>query len=126
MNNHPSSDSQQAAQQNSFLDHRIHPRTILSSTVSVFNQETKEYIGLLVDVSESGLMLSSYQPLNNGEILNVDIVEIPKDKAQRVTGKLKIEIVWSQMVNSSMHGNGCHIIEQDVAAENMLKSYQVV
>src|SRR5690606_18088313 len=47
----------------SVTDQRMHPRWTLKSSVSVFEQQNKEYLGLLVDCSEQGLMISSYDYL---------------------------------------------------------------
>ena len=123
MNNNPASTHTNTSA-SSYKDQRIHPRTILSSTVSVFDKNTSEYIGLLVDVSDEGVMLSSYLPLTEHSQIEVDIVEIPKGDGSRRTGTIKLEVVWSHSISSSMHGNGCRIIDMNAATRSMMQSFQ--
>lgn len=53
-------------------ENRMHPRKILDSTVSLFQHGSKEYIGLMVDASDTGIMMSSYMPLEIGSVIEID------------------------------------------------------
>ena len=105
-------------------ENRIHPRQILDGTVSLFMHETKEYIGLMVDFSDSGIMMSSYTPLEVGTILDIDMVDIPANIDARRSGKVKAEVMWSDRISHSMYGNGCRLMESSDSATQMLNSYR--
>ncbi len=105
-------------------ENRMHPRQVLDGTVSLFQHDTKEYLGLMVDFSTSGIMLSSYIPLEIGSILDVDIVDIPPNIDSRRTGQMKAQVMWTDRITPSMYGNGCQVIELSDHAKLMLASYQ--
>lgn len=105
-------------------ENRMHARQILDGTVSLFFHETKEYIGLMVDFSNNGLMMSSYTPLEIGTIVDVDMVDIPPNIDSRRTGLIKAEVMWSDRITPSMYGNGCKVIELSEPAKMMLASYK--
>ena len=67
----------------SFAEMRMEPRWQLKSTVSVFQKGGNDCLGLLVNWSRSGLMISSYQALQEGETLDVDLVDILQDNDRR-------------------------------------------
>lgn len=104
-------------------ENRMHARQILEATVSVFMHESKEYIGLMVDFSSTGIMLSSYTPLEIGTILEVDMVDIPPNIDSRRTGQVKAQVMWSDRITPSMYGNGCKVIDLSDHAQLMLASY---
>jgi hypothetical protein len=107
----------------SFAEMRMEPRWQLKSTVSVFIQGNKECIGLLVNWSENGLMLSGYQPLKLGEKLSIELVDIIKDKGRR-SAPCEVEVVWSQELTPSLFGNGCRIISGSDMLDVMMKDYR--
>lgn len=104
-------------------ENRMHARKVLDGTVSLFQHDSKEYIGLMVDFSESGIMLSSYLPLEVGTVLDVDMVDIPPNIDSRRTGQIKAEVMWSDRITPSMYGNGCKVVELSDRAKIMLASY---
>lgn len=104
-------------------DQRMHPRWVLKSSVSVFEQASKEYLGLLVDCSESGLMISTYDALKPGTILNLDLVDIPPNTDDRRNGQCQVEVVWSDKITPSLYGNGLRITGQTPTLAAMIKSY---
>jgi hypothetical protein len=104
-------------------ENRMHARQVLDGTVSLFQHDSKEYIGLMVDFSDSGIMLSSYTPLEIGAILEVDMVDIPPNIDSRRTGKIKAQVMWTDRITPSMYGNGCKVIELSDRAKLMLASY---
>jgi hypothetical protein len=104
-------------------ENRMSARQVLDGTVSLFMHETKEYIGLMVDFSATGIMLSSYMPLEIGTILEVDMVDIPPNIDSRRTGQVKAQVMWTDRITPSMYGNGCKVIELSDHAQLMLASY---
>jgi hypothetical protein len=104
-------------------ENRMHARQVLEATVSLFMHDSKEYIGLMVDFSNTGIMLSSYTPLEIGTILEVDMVDIPPNIDSRRTGQIKAQVMWTDRITPSMYGNGCKVIELCSHAQLMLASY---
>ncbi len=104
-------------------ENRMHPRQTLDGTVSLFQHDTKEYIGLMVDFSAAGIMMSSYTPLEVGTIIEVDMVDIPPNIDSRRTGQVKAEVMWTDRITPSMYGNGCKVIGLSDHAQLMLASY---
>jgi hypothetical protein len=104
-------------------ENRMHARQVLESTVSLFMHDSKEYLGLMVDFSDTGIMLSSYTPLEIGTILEVDMVDIPPHIDSRRTGQVKAKVMWTDRITHSMYGNGCRVIELSAHAQLMLASY---
>lgn len=107
----------------SAAENRMHPRWVLKSSVSVFQQQSKEYLGLLVDCSEQGLMISTYDQLSPGTRLQLDLVDIPPNIDDRRTGQCVAEVVWCDKITPSLYGNGFRIMEATPMLNSMIKSY---
>jgi hypothetical protein len=105
------------------IENRMHARQVLEATVSLFMHDSKEYLGLMVDFSATGIMLSSYTPLEIGAILEVDVVDIPPCIDSRRTGQIKAQVMWTDRITPSMYTNGCKVIELSAHAQLMLASY---
>lgn len=106
-------------------EQRMQARWTPSSTVSVFRQSDKEYVGLLANCSETGLMvLSTYHALESGETFEIELVDIPTNSDNRRSGRCVVEVVWSEKVNSSMYGNGCRAIDVSDELSQMINSYR--
>ncbi|MCT7358092.1 PilZ domain-containing protein [Thalassolituus pacificus] len=108
---------------NSDHEQRMHPRWILKSNVSVFERQSKEYLGLLVDCSEQGVMISTYDQLQPGTTLQIDLVDIAPHANSRRTGQCRAEVVWCDKITPSLYGSGCRISQQDDTFDVMLKGY---
>ena len=106
----------------SFAEMRIEPRWQLKSTVSVFQHGGKDCLGLLVNWSSSGLMISSYRPLKLGDRLNIELVDIVNDDERR-TGACEVEIMWTQELTPSLFGNGCKVISGSDMLSVMMHDY---
>lgn len=104
-------------------EQRMHPRWTLNSTVSVFERNSKDYLGLLVDCSDSGIMISSYEALQPGARIALDMVDIPPNIDGRRTGKCIAEVVWCDKITPSLYGNGCTISEVSDMMQTMMKGY---
>ncbi|MFY9180294.1 MAG: PilZ domain-containing protein [Venatoribacter sp.] len=102
---------------------RMHPRWQLKSTVSVFIETSKDYLGLLVDCSEQGLMISTYDSLEPGTLVDLEIVDVPANVDERRTGHCKAEVVWSDKITPSLYGNGFRLKESCSMFNNMINSY---
>ena len=104
-------------------EQRMHPRAILKSSVSVFDDNSKEYLGLLVDCSEQGIMISTYDALTPGTSLALALGDIPPNINGRRTGSCRAEVVWCDKITPSLYGTGCRIAEVDDMLDTMMKSY---
>lgn len=104
-------------------DQRMHPRWVLKSSVSVFDESNKEYIGLLVDCSEQGVMISTYDALTPGTNLSLSLVDIPPNINGRRTGTCTAEVVWCDKLTPSLYGTGCRITGVSDMLNTMIKSY---
>lgn len=104
-------------------DKRMHPRWVLKSNVSVFEQQSKEYLGLLVDCSDQGLMISTYDSLEPGTRVELELVDIPPHIADRRNGQCTAEVVWCDKITPSLYGSGFRIMEFSPMLASMIKSY---
>lgn len=107
-------------------DKRMHPRWALKSNVSVFMQDDKEYFGLLVDCSDEGLMISTYDSLELGQRFELELVDMPPNASDRRTGQCIAEVVWSDKITPSLYGNGFRIMEVSPVLNSMIKDYTSV
>ena len=106
----------------SFAEMRMEPRWQLKSTVSVFRRGGKDCLGMLVNWSNSGLMISSYQPLAKGDVIEIELVDILRDEDRRVA-PCKVEIVWAQELTPSLFGNGCKVLEGSDMMTTMMQDH---
>lgn len=116
--------SSQTTDNRQAMDQRMHPRWVLKSSVSVFDEKSKEYIGLLVDCSEQGVMISTYDELKPGTSLALSLVDIPPNINGRRTGNCIAEVVWCDKLTPSLYGTGCRISNASDMLHTMLKSYE--
>ena len=98
-------------------------RAPLNKSVSVFQQANKEYIGLLLNCSESGLMISSYDKITPGTRLQLELMDIPPHLDIHRKGTCTIEVVWSKLITPSLYGTGCRIEGASDSLHKMLRSY---
>lgn len=115
--------SQETIEINTGMEQHMEPRWVLQSSVSVFRQNSNECLGLMVNCSKNGLMISTYQPLEIGTKLDIDIVDIHHDMEGRRTGHCQIEIIWQQVLNPSMYANGCRVLSSSSEYLKMLTEY---
>lgn len=72
-------------------DKRIHPRYSLNRPLIIFDSQSEERLGALVNVSEDGLMLLGERPCHDGNIYQV---HIPLNM-ESVVLALGIECLWA-------------------------------
>ena len=105
-------------------DKRMQPRWVPHSNVSVFEHHSKEYLGLMVDCSSDGMMISTYDALPAGTRIQLDLIDIPPQVDSRRTGHCEIEVVWSDKISPSLYGTGCKIHQPDDMLHTMIDSYR--
>lgn len=104
-------------------DQRQFIRKSLHTMVSVFDTDSGKFLGVLVDYSETGIMISTYQPLENGQHYRFTIVDLPNNIGRKRTGHIQVENVWCDRLNTTMFGSGYRLIQSDDAAISMFRSY---
>lgn len=104
-------------------DHRQFARKSLHTNVSVFNESDAKFLGGLVDYSEAGIMISSYQPLDINQTYHFSIVDLPNNVGRKRTGLIKVQSVWCEQINNTLFGTGFQLLEADEAASSMFRSY---
>jgi len=103
-------------------DQRKFVRKSLHCMVSVFNEEGKS-MGNMVDYSDGGIMVASYQMIEVGHIYDFAMVDLPNNIGRKRTGRITVKSVWSDRYSSSMFGTGFELIESDDQAKTMFASY---
>ena len=103
-------------------DQRQFVRKSLHCMVSIFNEQGTS-MGNMVDYSDGGIMLSSYQPIEVDTIFKVAMVDLPNNIGRKRTGYLTIKSVWTDQLTPSMFGTGFELIEVDEQAKTMFASY---
>ena len=104
-------------------DHRQFARKSLQTNVSIFNGEDAKYLGGLVDYSDTGIMISSYQPVAADQTYRFTIVDLPNNIGRKRTGHIQVQSVWCDQINSTLFGTGFKLLEADEDAYAMFRSY---
>lgn len=103
---------------------RTSPRWLPSSAVSVFKEGESLCLGQLSNCSKDGVSIVTYERLEPGTRLTLNIVDNSPQIANYRSGTCEIEIIWSGDLVSSMYEHGCKIITQSDMFQNMLESYE--
>ena len=104
------------------IEVRMEPRWLLESKVSAFTQTEDSYVGLIVNWSYNGLMISTYQALEIGQVLELELVDITHDHSKR-TARCTVEVVWNQELTPSLHSNGLFVREGSDVLMSMIREY---
>ncbi len=97
-------------------------RKSLNCTVSLFDEQFK-CIGVMVDYSESGIMISSYKTIEVEKNFSLNMVDLPKYSGNKRTGKIEVQSVWCHKIDRSQFGTGFKLINSDENAKVMFTSY---
>lgn len=103
---------------------RITPRVGTSTSISVFNQPDSEYLGELLNCSDGGLLISSYEALKPGTLLNLELVDVAPNIDTQRKGRCVAEVVWAKAITPSQYSAGCRVQGSCDMFDSMLKSYQ--
>ncbi len=101
-------------------DKRMHPRVSMPRTVYVINQMTNEEFAQVVNVSESGLLLAGRQPVNAGDVLQLELVI----NELQFKAPIGVECVWAEPQNSGLVFGGYRII--DVAEGDLAQLQEII
>ena len=107
----------------SMQEQRQFARKTLSCTVSIFNESSGEYVGLMVDYSKNGVMISSAAPLAVNTEFHFRMVDIEPRQNIKRSAKFMATSVWSDKINSTMYGAGFKLLDLSDDAKAMFASY---
>ena len=95
-------------------------RKALHSTVSVFDRDTGEYVGLVADYAPEGIMItSSTHPIEVGETYHFTLLAHSlRDSGEQDRGDLDAKAVWCEHTSPSFYGTGFKV---DALSPNLFK-----
>ncbi|MGB1091246.1 MAG: PilZ domain-containing protein [Oceanobacter sp.] len=102
------------------LTQRVEPHT----SITVFNNSDRSYLGEVLNCSETGVMFSIYEPIEPGTCLEIELVDVPPDIDTHRKGHCKAEVIWSHSITPSLYAAGCRVDESSDMFNTMMKSYQ--
>ncbi|WP_028294620.1 PilZ domain-containing protein [Oceanobacter kriegii] len=103
---------------------REEPRNELTTNVSVFRADDLSYVGLLLNCSDKGMMFSSYESIEPGTELGLELVDVRPASELHRTGFCKIEVVWSKPLTPSLYSVGCRLHSPCPTMHTMIRSYR--
>lgn len=105
-------------------ERRNYIRKSLSSTVSVFDRNTNEYIGLVADYSDDGLLItSSVNPIQVGGVFEyLLLAQSPNGAEATDRAILDAESVWCERTSPSFYGTGFRLRTISPEAKQVLAS----
>jgi hypothetical protein len=104
-------------------EQRRFARRNLHSNVSVFEETSEKCLGTMLDFSEGGVLVSSYQPFTVGQVVKLSMVDLPNNIGRKRTGHIEVESVRCDPFNGTMYGIGFKLISADERAKDMFTSY---
>jgi hypothetical protein len=97
------------------------PRNYLFQYMDVLDQKTQEHLGVLVDISQGGIMLISQHPLPPGEIRDIFIETDIGEEQSHPPVKMQIVSVWNRPnINPALTCIGCRIAAIEPEDEHWL------
>lgn len=91
--------------------------------MSVFDRNTNEYIGLVADWSEEGVLVtSSLKPIQVGDIFEYMLLaQSPKGGDATDRAQLDVESVWCERTSPSFYGTGFRLTNITPEARRVLE-----
>ena len=86
----------------------------------VFDQDSKDIIGHLTDISTAGLMLVSERPIDSDAVFNVRVI-LPKEVSGRSELQLKVQCIWCRPDTiAPFHVAGFQFVEIDLEKKKLI------
>lgn len=105
-------------------DRRAYVRKSLKSTVSVFDRDSNQYIGLVADYSDEGLLItSSITPIQVGKIYHFMLL-VQSSHGMDDTDRASVDAVsvWCERTSPSFYGTGFKLQLLPSQAKKLLES----
>ena len=107
---------------------RKHPRHLLRNAVSVIDQTSGVSVGVVVNLSEEGIMLVNASPLQPDCIyqLRLDVTEGVLSESAGCEICMGVDCLWTSHAEgmASMYWSGCQII--DIADEDFARMLALI
>jgi len=105
-------------------ERRQYIRKSLHSTISVFERNTNEYIGLLADYSEGGFMIAStIQSVDIGQHCEYMLLVQSPMEAGATRVSVDADCAWCEKTGLSFYGIGYQVDNISDEAQRVLESY---
>lgn len=89
------------------IERRKHPKFIVELPLNYSKVDNKEiYGGIVTNISEGGILAYLNQPLEIGDLLNIEIMNMRGLTLETFKGTVKV--IWSDLVDPNMTGNHAH------------------
>lgn len=99
-------------------------RRTVTAPVNIYNKDTGEMLGRLVNITTEGLMLVNTRPLAADRLYQA-VIELPEPVNEVTRLELGIDSLWTSPANpdADMFWSGCQIID---ISDEMLGTLKVV
>ena len=94
------------------LNRREFTRKSLDCTVSVFDDASSEYLGLMVDISDNGFLLSSTIECVSGSLYQFKAVFVNDATDERHEVAFRAKCAWTDSISHNMQASGFEVDEQ--------------
>jgi len=102
------------------IEHRRETRVKLDCAVSVFDRETSDYIGLMVNVSSQGLMITSSKELKMDHVYQFALTKHPEHRQVSAMPVFIARSVWSSPVGEHFFNTGFEMLDSTFAARELM------
>ena len=104
-------------------ERRDYIRKSLGSTVNVFDRNTNQYVGMVADFSDGGIMIaSSVIPIQVGRKYEYILVTQSGNGSENERVPFDAESVWCERASASFYGTGFQIKEMSQSLREVLES----
>lgn len=91
--------------------------------VSVFELDTSEYVGLIVDLSESGMLLTGVERLEPGRVYHFGLVDVLEANAPEQISFGAVAC-WSKRASATFYDTGFEFLQLGNKAKQRFDSYE--
>lgn len=101
-------------------ENRREPRVQLDVAVSVFDRESGEYVGLMVNVSSQGVMITSSKELKVDQVFQFALTKHPEQKQVSIMPVFIAKSVWSSSAGERFFNTGFEMMDSTIAARELM------
>lgn len=102
------------------FEHRREPRVKLDCAVSVFDRETSDYVGLMVNVSSQGVMITSSKELKLDQVFQFALTKHPEHRQVAAMPVFIARSVWSKPVGEHFFNTGFEMLDSTIASRELM------
>ena len=109
--------------QNKVQDKRTEPRRNLLYYVNVYEHDTSEYVGLMLDISNSGILLSGVEPLTQGQLYTFGLVDTSDASSPNQIG-FEAKACWCRKSSDDFYDTGLSFTGLSDVTREKLESFE--